>query len=122
MKTIHDDKSRQELFNKPQHNDNYLPSTSTDYESSDNILYGMSDGRIKIFPNFCISETELDGKGTIRVYYSRGTIVIKGRNLEELANRFAAKKIAAIRVTPPNINISENNNSFYIDEITFEEN
>jgi len=127
MKTIQDDKTRLDLFNKPQVNDNHLPTTSTDYENNENILYEMSNGGIKVFPNFCISETDLDEKGILRVFYSRGTIIIRGRNLSELAKLYAAKKIAAIRVTPTNINTEKNENltggsSFSIDKITFEEN
>ena len=128
MKTIHDDKSRQDLFNKPPNsnivNDNHLPSTSADYEKSEAIIYEMSDGQIEALPHFCLTRISKpkNNKGQIHVFYNSGKITIKGRNLENLLKKIAFKKIAIIRITHPDDDSPTSENSFSIDEITFEEN
>ena len=119
MKTIHDDKMRQDLFSKPQGNDNHSPAVARDYENNETVLYEITSRVIKVFPNFCMLEIFLDEKGTLHVFYNRGNIIIKGRNLEELIRRLASRKIALIRVTSTT---TENENSFCIDSIEFEEN
>jgi len=126
MTGIHDNQSRQELFSTKQDNDNRLPTTSTDFENSETVLYEMGDGAMEVFPHFClarISKPKGD-RGLIHIIYNTGNIIITGRKLEELVKRLAARKIAVVRVTPPLPENGEqtNNDLFHIDSITFEEN
>lgn len=122
MNTLHDDKTRQDLFSKPQDNDNYSPTVARDYENNETILYELTSGGMRVFPNFCMSGIFIDDKGLLRIYYGLGTIVIQGRNLKEVVKQLASKKIAIIRITATDEATIDTGSIFSIDSITFEEN
>lgn len=120
MTTLHDKKSRHELFGKAvaDTNDNQLPTVSRDYVGNDSFIFKLSNGEIRDFPHFCRAQTSMNLKGDIRMLYSTGTIVITGKGLDELLLMLASKNVHILRVTPKE---DENRESFCIDSITYEE-
>ena len=120
MTTLHDKKSRHELFGKAvtQTNDNQSPTVSRDYTGNDVMLFELSNGDVRGFPHFCLAQIFMGMKGDVRILYSTGTIVIKGKGLDELVRMLASKTVNILRVTPKE---DENQESFCIDSITYEE-
>jgi len=94
------------------------------------ILYYMSNGGLKAFPNFRmnhISEPENNNR-QIHIYYSTGKITITGWNLEIMKNKIESNEISVVKAAHTNErNLTSNDPEYYeysfcIDEITFEDN
>jgi len=110
-------------------NDNKPMTLSYKHEDTLMIIYYMSNGALKAFPNFRmshISEPENNNR-KIHIYYSTGKITITGWNLEIMKNKIESNEISAVKATHMNERKLTSNDpeyceySFCIDEITFED-